>query len=72
MAKADDKIFYLDENKKKIEEEFTEFELVKAQVEQLIKVVDEHTDLLRANDLVRNEEVEAPYFDDDEVFKSLE
>jgi len=69
MAKADDKVKF--EGAKK-PEKFTNFEELCKRVEVLQETIDEHAGILRDNDLVRKEEIEAPYFDDDEVYKKLE
>ena len=51
---------------------FTNFEELIKRVEVLQDAVNEHAEILRYNHIVRTEKVEAPYFDDDEVYKKLE
>lgn len=68
MIKADDKVEF-EGNKP---EKFTNFEELQKRVEVLQEIIDEHTEIFRANNLVRTEEVVAPYFDLDEVYKRLE
>jgi len=71
MIKADEKVTYdLDGNK--TTEKFTHFEELQKRVEVLQETVDEITAILRSNNLIRKEEIEAPYFDEDEVYKRLE
>jgi len=65
--KADDKVKF-----EGTPEKFTHFEELCKRVEVLQEAIDEHAEILRANDLVRNEEILAPYFDEDEVFNKLE
>ena len=67
--KADTKVEYEGAEKP---EKFTNFEELQKRVEVLQEAIDEHAGILRAYCLVRKEEIEAPYFDEDEVFKRLE
>jgi len=69
MIKADDKVQYEGVEKP---EKFTNFEELQKRVEVLQEIIDEHAEILRANNLVRKQEIDAPYFDEDEVFKKLE
>lgn len=66
--KADAKVKW-DEAEKP--ESFTNFELLKEQVEVLKEQVAEIVEILRYNEIERNETIEADYFNDDEVFKRL-
>ena len=68
MEKADDKVEYEKGEKQK----YTNFEELQARVRELQKVVDEHAEILRGNNLVKKEEKEAPYFDEDSVYRELE
>lgn len=65
--KADDRVSFDGEFK----EEFTEFEYLKAKVEQLEKVIDVHTDIFRGNNMGLTNTTIAPYIDEDEVFSAL-
>jgi len=67
--KADDFVKY-----EEIGEEmnFTNFEEIQIKVEVLQESLNEIVEILRANELVRQETIEANYFDDDEVYKRLE
>lgn len=67
MVKADDIVVFDEEHP----ERFTEFEYLQARVEQMEKVLDAHTDIMRSNRLVEKREVMAPYVDEDDVFKAL-
>ena len=67
--RADDGVEYEGADKP---ETFSNFEELMKRVEQLQEVVDEHAGILQHNDLVRTEKIEAPYFDEDEVYKKLE
>jgi len=69
MIKADDKVEFEDVGKP---ESFTNFEELKATVDILKEVVDEHAEIFRANDLVRTEEIQAPYFNEDKLYRELE
>lgn len=53
-------------------ESFTNFEELNMKFEVLKETVNELTEILRANNLVRNTETVAPYFDDDDVYRRLE
>jgi hypothetical protein len=68
MIKADAKVVY-EKNKP---EKFTHFELLQQEVEVLKETVDEIVAILKANNIHRTEEIEAEYFDLDEVFRKLE
>jgi len=65
--KADNKVVFDEEHP----ESFTEFEYLKARVDQLEKISNSHADILRGNGLVLSRKFVASYFDDDEVFKAL-
>jgi len=69
MIKADDKVEFEDTDKP---EKFTNFEELRKRVEVLQEVVDEHAEILRYNNLVRKDEIVAPYFDWDTVYRKLE
>ena len=66
--KADDYVEYEDKTKSK----WTNFEELVAMVEELKNTINEHAEILRANDITRKEEIEAPFVDEDSVFKKLE
>jgi len=68
MVKADSKVSYGDEKPEK----FTEFELLKARVEVMQEVIDEHAETFRENRMKRVKVIDAPYVDDDEIFRRLE
>jgi len=68
MIKADAKVIF-EGNKP---EKFTNFELLQKEVEVLKESFDEIIVILRANRITRTEEIEAQYFDEDQVFKELE
>ena len=53
-------------------EDFTNFEELQRRVEILQETIDEHALILQQNNLVHKKETEAPYFDEDEVYKRLE
>ena len=65
---ADEQVHFEGSDKK---ENFTHFEELIARVKQLEDLIDEHAEVLRYNDLVRKKTIEAPYFDEDEVYKKL-
>ena len=67
MIKADDKVKF-----DKQPEKFTNFELLQQEVEVLKETLDEITEILRSNEITKLQEIESPYFDQDEVFKRLE
>lgn len=69
--KADDKVKY-EGLEDKEQSKFTNFELLQKYVEVLEETLDEVVKILRANNLVRKEEIEAQYFNEDEVYKRLE
>ena len=66
--KADELVEYEDGEPEK----YTNFEELAKRVEILQDVVNELTEILRANHLVRHEKIEAPYFDNDKLFTELE
>ena len=66
--KADDKVQHDGYEPQK----FTNFELLQKEVEVLKEGFDEVVEILRENNFIRTKEIEAKYFDDDEVFKRLE
>lgn len=68
MEKADAKVIF-EKNKP---EKFTNFELLQMEVEVLKETVDKIVEILNYNDINRKKEIEAEYFDYDEVFKRLE
>jgi len=65
--KADDKV----EFEKGTKEKFTYFELLQKEVEVLKEQVEEIVKILKVNGITRQKEIEAEYFDYDEVFKRL-
>jgi hypothetical protein len=65
--KADDKVQF-EGNKP---EKYTEFELLVKKVEVMQETIDEIAGILRANELVRTEKIDAPYVDEDEIFGRL-
>ncbi|MBU2395711.1 MAG: hypothetical protein KKH70_20445 [Gammaproteobacteria bacterium] len=65
--KADDKVEY----EKGTKESFTHFELLQKEVEVLKEQVDEIADILNYNKIKKLKEIEAGYFNDEEVFKRL-
>ena len=69
MVKADAKVEWEGAEKP---EEFTNFEEFQTRVEQLIKIVDIHAQILEENDLVLVKKTIAPYFDEDKVYRELE
>lgn len=71
MIKADDKVEYEDLGKDD-QPKFTNFELLQEEVEVLKETVDEIVEILRFNNLERQETIEPEYFDQDKVFKRLE
>ena len=68
MEKADAKVVF-EGNKP---EKFTNFEMLQQEVEVLKETVNEIVEILNTNNIIRTKEIEAKYFDDDEVFKRLE
>ncbi len=68
--KADDFVEY--EGSDSGAENFTNFEELLKKVELLKENLDEIVGILRDNNLVMKKEIEAPYFDDDEIYKRLE
>ncbi len=66
--KADEKV----EFEKGTKEKFSYFEELSAKVDELKDVVNEHAEILRQNNLARKETTEAAYFDEDNVYRSLE
>ena len=69
MIKADDKVEFEDADKP---EKFTNFEEVRKTIEILKEIVNEHAKILRFNRLVRTDEIAAPYFDEDKLYRELE
>ena len=67
--KADDKVEY---EGCESPETYTNFEELCKRFEVLQEVVNEQAEILRENNLIRVEKIQAPYFDDDEVYKRLE
>lgn len=67
MIKADDKVKYDEETAEK----FTHFEELKVTVELLKEQLDEIAYILQENDITRIKEVEAPYFDEDDLCDRL-
>ena len=53
-------------------EKFTNFQELSKKVEVLKEAFDEVVEILRANNLIRTKEIEAQYFDDDELYRRLE
>jgi hypothetical protein len=68
MIGADDRVEFEDGEP----EEFTQFEWLVSRVNQIEKVINEHTEILRANRLNRVVQIEAPYINQDEIFRELE
>ncbi len=68
MIKADTKVKFEDCKPEK----FTNFERLQKEVEILKENVDEMVSILNSNNLTRRKEIEAKYFDDDDVFNRLE
>lgn len=66
--KADDKVEY----EKGTKEKFTHFELLQKKVEVLREQVESIVEILKDNDITRQEEIEAEYFNDEELFRRLE
>jgi len=69
--KADDFVKYEEGDGKELEEKWTYFEKVEADVRKLIEVVNKQTDILRENNLTVKKEELAEYYDEDEVYKEL-
>ena len=69
MLKADDKVKYDGEEKPA---KFTNFEELVARVRILVDTIDEHAEILRQNDLIKTTDEDAPYFDEDAVYRELE
>lgn len=72
MAKADDKVEYENEEGKMAKEKYSHFELLEKRVDILQDTLEECVAILRANNLTRTEKIEAPYFDEDRLFRELE
>ena len=70
--KADEKVNFEGDDGKMEYEKYTHFEELQKRVEILQKVVDEHAEILRQNDLIKIEKTKASYFDEDKVYKELE
>lgn len=68
MIKANDKVQFEGNDPEK----FTEFEFLMKKVEVMQETIDEHAAILQENDLIRTKKIEAPYVDDDEIFRRLE
>jgi len=68
MVKADDKVQYEGSD----DEKYSHFEELQQRVKQLQDIVNEHAEILRQNNLIKTEKTQAPYFDEDTVFKKLE
>lgn len=71
MIKADNKVVYEDLGKDE-QPKFTNFELLQKEVEVLKEHIDEIIEILKYNDLERQETIKPVYFDDNEVYKRLE
>ncbi len=69
IIKADDFVGYEGIKEK---EAFTNFQELLKKVEILQENMDEIAGILRANDLTRKKEIEAPYFDLDNLYDRLE
>jgi len=69
MIKADAKVEFEDCDKP---EKYTNFEELTIKVDMLKDQLEEVVAILRANDLTRIKEIEAEYFDDDELYNRLE
>jgi len=67
IIKADDFVQYEDEVAK-----FTNFQELQMKFEVLQDVVEELTEIIRANDLTRTKIIQAPYFDYEEIYRRLE
>ncbi|MHA2019031.1 MAG: hypothetical protein ACTSXY_12255 [Promethearchaeota archaeon] len=53
-------------------ENFTNFQELQTRVQILKEQLDEIAEILRQNNIVRKKIIEAPYFDEDEVYKRLD
>lgn len=67
MVKADDPYYYCED----IGASFTNFEELKMRVTMLQEQLDEVTEILRCNDIVRKKIIKAEYLDEDELYKRL-
>jgi len=67
-TKADAQVVFDEEHP----ESFSEFEYLSIQVEVLKESVERLTDIIRSNNIIKTQIIEAEDFDDDEVFKRLE
>lgn len=67
--KADDFVEYESMEKP---EKFTNFQELLKRVEILKENFDEVVEILRQNNIKRKQIIEAPYFDDDELYRRLE
>ena len=67
--KADEFVEYEDTEKP---ESFTNFQELNAKFEVLKDIVQELTEILRENNLTREQVIHAPYFEIDDVYKRLE
>ena len=69
--KADDFVKFEGDKGEELEEKWTYFEKVEADVKKLIEVVNKQTDILRENNLTVKKEEVAEYFDEDDVYEEL-
>ncbi len=69
MIKADAKVEFEGCDKP---EKFTNFEELFIKVDVMKNQLDEIAAILQCNDLTRTKEIEAEYFDDDELYQRLE
>lgn len=69
IIKADDFVDFENEEKP---EKFTNFQELSMKFEVLKDVVQELTEILRENNLIRKTTIEAPYFEDDELYRRLD
>ena len=53
-------------------ESFTNFQELSKKVEVLKDAFDEVVEILHANNLTRSKTIEAPYFDEDELYRRLD
>lgn len=70
MVKADEKVHF-EGIVKKDQPKFTYFEELYKRVDVLQRIIDEHAEILRQNNLQKTRVEDAPYFDEDIVFKEL-
>jgi len=69
IIKADDFVEFEGAEKP---EKFTNFQELKTRVEILQDQLDEVVEILRQNNIIREEKIEAPYFDEDELYRRLD